>query len=87
MITQNPAFHPITPNIRQVDAFGRYTAGAGYALATSSAFPESWQDSMAFIGGPIGNLLGMYQNMPDGSGYKAINRSSLIASADEVASA
>ncbi len=83
MITQNPAFHPITPNIRQVDAFGRYTAGAGYALATSSAFPESWQDSMAFIGGPTGNLLGMYQNMPDGSGYKAINRSSLIASADE----
>ena len=83
MIADNPAFQPITPNIRQVDAFGRYTAGAGYALATSDRFPESWRDSMAFISGPTGNLLGMYQNIPDGSGYKAINRFSLIASADE----
>ena len=83
MITEDPSFHPITPNIRQVDAFGRYTAGAGYALATSSAFPPAWQDTMAFIGGPTGNLLGMYQHVPDGSGYKALNRSSLIASADE----
>lgn len=83
MITDNPAFHPITPNIRQVDAFGRYTAGAGYALATSDRFPESWRDSMAFIGGPTGNLLGIYQNIPDGSGYKAVNRFALIASVDE----
>ena len=83
MIADKPEFHPITPNIRQVDAFGQYTAGAGYALATSDRFPESWRDSMAFIGGPTGNLLGMYQNIPDGSGYKALNRFSLIASADE----
>jgi uncharacterized protein len=83
MIADHPEFQPITPNIRQVDAFGRYTAGAGYALATSDRFPESWRDSMAFISGPTGNLLGMYQNVPHGSGYKAINRYSLIASADE----
>lgn len=83
MIADHPEFQPITPNIRQVDAFGRYTAGAGYALATSDRFPESWRGSMAFISGPTGNLLGMYQNVPHGSGYKAINRYSLIASADE----
>jgi uncharacterized protein len=83
MITDRPEFHPITPNIRQVDAFGQYTAGAGYALATSDRFPPAWRDTMAFIGGPTGNLLGMYQNLPEGSGYRAVNRFSLIASADE----
>lgn len=83
MIADNPRFHPITPNVRQVDVFGGYTAGAGYALATSANFPEDWRNSMAFIGGPTGNLLGMYRNIPDGSGYRAKNEFSLIASADE----
>lgn len=83
MIADTPAFHPITPNIRQVDVFGGYTAGAGYAFATSNNFPESWRNSMAFIAGPTGNLLGMFKNIPDGSGYRAKNNFSLIASADE----
>jgi len=83
MVADTPAFHPITPNVRQVDVFGGYTAGAGYALATSGNFPESWRSSMAFISGPTGNLLGMYKNVPDGSGYVAKNHFSLIASADE----
>ena len=83
MIADQIAFHPITPNIRQVDAFGQYTAGAGYALATSNNFPPAWRDRMAFIGGPTGNLLGMFDNFRDGSGYQAKNRFNLIASADE----
>jgi len=83
MIADTPTFHPITPNVRQVDVFGAYTAGAGYALATSKNFPESWQNEIAFISGPTGNLLGSYRNVPDGSGYKAINNFSIIASADE----
>jgi uncharacterized protein len=83
MIADSASFHPITPNIRQVDVFGGYTAGAGYAFATSQNFPATWRNSMAFICGPTGNLLGMYQNIPDGSGYLARNRFSLVASADE----
>ncbi len=83
MITDRITFDPITPNIRQVDAFGQYTAGAGYALATSDNFPGPWRDRMAFIGGPTGNLLGIFENVRDGAGYKAINRSNLLASADE----
>ena len=83
MIADTPAFHPITPNVRQVDVFGGYTAGAGYALATSKNFPESWRSSMAFIAGPTGNILGMYKHIPEGSGYRAKNNFSLIASADE----
>jgi putative membrane-bound dehydrogenase-like protein len=83
MIADSPTFHPITPNIRQVDVFGGYTAGAGYALATSDNFPKSWRDTMGFIAGPTGHLLGMYSNTPKGSGYQAKNAYSAIASADE----
>ena len=83
MIADTLRFFPITPNVRQVDAFGNYTAGAGYAFATSGNFPESWRNEVSFIAGPTGNLLGMYRNQPDGSGFKAVNQPSLIASADE----
>ena len=83
MIADSAAFHPVTPNIRQVDAFGNYTAAAGHALATSDAFPPSWRDSMAFVCGPTGHLLGGYRMIPDGSGYRARNAFSLVASADE----
>ncbi|MEM7385547.1 MAG: PVC-type heme-binding CxxCH protein, partial [Verrucomicrobiota bacterium] len=83
MIAPDRSFHPITPNIRQVDAFGNYTAGAGHALATSAAFPESYRDQMAFIGGPTGHLLGMYRLSRDGAGYKAKNAYAFLASVDE----
>ncbi len=83
MIADSTAFHPITPNVRQVDAFGRYTAAAGHALATSDAFPPSWRDRMAFVCGPTGHLLGGYRIEPEGSGYRARNAFSLVASSDE----
>ncbi len=83
MIADTPVFHPITPNIRQVDAWGRYTSGAGYTLATSANFPAAWRDVVSFVCGPTGNLLGSFRNIREGSGYKAINNFSIIASADE----
>ena len=83
MIADNPTFHPITPNIRQVDVFGGYTAGAGFALATSDNFPESFRDRAAFIGGPTGNLLGTYLLDRKGTGFTATNNYSFLASADE----
>ncbi len=83
MIADRANFYPITPNIRQVDAFGLYTAGAGYALATSDNFPPRYRNSIAFIGGPTGNLLGMFEHNREGAGYLATNRYNLIASADE----
>ncbi|MCB1228781.1 MAG: ThuA domain-containing protein [Verrucomicrobiae bacterium] len=83
MIADSPNFHPITPNIRQVDAFGAYTAGAGHALATSANFPEWYRDQVAFVGGPTGDLLGRFRIEKDGSGYRARNAFSFLASADE----
>ena len=64
MIADTPRFYPITPNIRQVDAFNAYTAGCGHAFATSAGFPKAWRDRRAFICGPTGNLLGMYDIRP-----------------------
>ena len=83
MIADNSLFHPITPNIRQVDAIGEYTAGAGFAFANSAGFPESWRGKSAFICGPTGNLLGRFQSSPENSGFKAANQFALVASADE----
>ena len=69
MITESRRFFPITPNIRQVDAFNNYTAGCGHAFATSSGFPASWQNRRAFVCGPTGHLLGMYDIERKGSGF------------------
>ena len=66
-----------------MDAFNNYTAGAGHALATSAAFPESYRDKVAFIGGPTGHLLGKYHLSPTGAGYQAKNGFAFLASADE----
>ncbi len=86
MIADSSTFHPITPNIRQVDVFGGYTAAAGHSFAASDNFPEDWRDRIAFVAGPTGNLLGMYRIDKEGSGYKAKNAFSFLASADEWAS-
>ena len=83
MIAPDRSFHPITPNIRQVDAFNNYTAGAGQTVATSAGFPESFREKVVFIGGPTGHLLGKYHLSRDGSGYKAKNDYAFLASADE----
>ena len=54
MIASSPRFYPITPNIRQVDAFNAYTAGCGHAFATSSGFPESWRNKEhLFVAQPV----------------------------------
>ena len=83
MIADSPYFHPITPNIRQVDAFNAYTAGCGHAFATSAGFPKKYRNGTAFVCGPTGNLLGTYRMEKKGAGYVAKNSFSFVASADE----
>ena len=83
MIADSRYFHPITPNIRQVDAFNAYTAGCGHAFATSAAFPKKYRNGTAFVCGPTGNLLGTYRMEKKGAGYVAKNSFSFVASADE----
>lgn len=83
MVASSPKFHPITSRIRQVDAFGAYTAGAGHAFANSDAFPESWRGNRAFVAGPTGNLLGQYHAQRVGAGFEMKNAFALVASVDE----
>ena len=76
-------FKPITENIRQVDQFGGYTAGAGHALYTARAFPQQWWNKTAFVCGPTGHLVGTFVLRRDGANYASTSPVNLLASDDE----
>jgi uncharacterized protein len=79
----NPLFFPISMDIRQVDQFDRYTAGAGHAFVTSTRMPESYRDKMAFVCEPSGKLVGSFEVSRAGSGFVARQSpNNLYSSAD-----
>ncbi|MGH7471752.1 MAG: PVC-type heme-binding CxxCH protein, partial [Longimicrobiales bacterium] len=69
-------------DVLQVDQFGRYTAGAAHEIYTARAFPEEYWNKMAFVAEPTGHLVGMFELIPNGSGFIAKNRWNLMASRD-----
>ena len=79
-------FTAITENVRQVDQFGGYTAGAGHALYTARTFPQQWWNKTAFVCEPTGHLVGTFVLRRDGAGYKSTSPTNLMASDDEWAS-
>ena len=79
-------FKAITENVRQVDQFGGYTAGAGHALYTARTFPQQWWNKTAFVCEPTGHLVGTFVLHRDGAGYKSSSPTNLLASDDEWAS-
>lgn len=76
-------FNPVTENVRQVDQFGGYTAGAGHALYTARAFPQQWWNKTAFVCGPTGHLVGTFVLRRDGANYTSTSPVNLLASDDE----
>ncbi len=79
----NPIFNPSSADIRQVDQFDRYTAGAGHAFYTAERFPAPWRDKIAFITEGTGKLVGMFEVSQQGAGYKAVQHfNNLYNSAD-----
>ncbi len=79
----NPLFFPMSEDIRQVDQFDRYTAGAGHAVYTASRFPAEYQDRVAFVCGPTGKLVGSFELRRVGGGYRAVQwPNNLFCSAD-----
>ncbi|HMO65853.1 MAG TPA: glycosyl hydrolase, partial [Verrucomicrobiota bacterium] len=54
-IADSQAIYPVTDKVRQVDAHGRYTAGAGHALYTARAFPAEFWNRIAFVAEPTGH--------------------------------
>jgi len=85
-IADTHLFKPITENVRQVDQFGGYTAGAGHALYTARTFPQQWWNRTSFVCEPTGHLVGTFVLRRDGTGYKSTSPNNLIASDDEWAS-
>ena len=74
--------HPNTPNVREVDNMGGYTAAAGHAFMVSDALPPRLQGK-ALVTEPTCKLVGIMDIQPDGGGYKALDGFNLLASTDE----
>lgn len=74
---------PITDKVRQVDAFGGFTAAAGHNFYTARAFPKKYWNNIAFVAEPTGHIL--HQNQPVRKGTDFSDRESfnLMAGADE----
>jgi putative membrane-bound dehydrogenase-like protein len=69
-------------NIMQVDQFGKYTAGTAHEFYTARAFPEEYWNRTAFVAEPTAHLIGMFSYTDNGSGFRAKNRWSFLASRD-----
>ncbi len=74
--------HPITPNFRQVDVFGGYTAAAGSAFIESANLPPRLQ-GRAMVCEPTLKLIALMDVRRDGAGYVARDGFNLVASSDE----
>ncbi len=74
--------HTITPNFRQVDVMGGYTAAAGSNFIYSKQLPPRMQ-GMAMVCEPTMKIVALMDVQPDGAGYVAKDAYNLIASSDE----
>jgi len=77
--------HAITPNTRQVDIFGGYTAAAGSSFIYSRNLPARLQGK-AMVCEPTMKIVALMDVRPDGAGYVAKDGMNLFASTDEWAS-
>lgn len=74
---------PITPNIRQVDVFGGFTAAAGHHFYSARDYPEEYWNKVAFVCEPTGGLVHISKIEKEGAGYIELDGGNLMASSDE----
>ncbi|MFM8334286.1 MAG: PVC-type heme-binding CxxCH protein [Opitutaceae bacterium] len=74
--------HTITPNFRQVDVFGGYTAAAGSAIIHSDNLPARLQGK-AMVCEPTMKVVALFDLRREGAGYAADDAFNLVASSDE----
>ncbi|MCU0324457.1 MAG: ThuA domain-containing protein [Spirosomaceae bacterium] len=74
---------PITSKVRQVDAFGGFTAAAGHNFYTARAFPKKYWNKIAFVAEPTGHVLHQNNMVKKGTDYGDVESFNLMAGADE----
>ncbi len=75
--------HAMTPNLRQVDVVGGFTAAAGHHLYTARNYPKEYWNRIAFINEPTVRVVHNAIIEPDGAGYAEKDGWNLMASSDE----
>ncbi|TCK82632.1 PVC-type heme-binding CxxCH protein [Albibacterium bauzanense] len=75
--------HTLTPNLRQVDVHGGFTAAAGHDFYTARNFPKEYWNRIAFVNEPTGRLTHNAIIERSGAGYKEVDGWNLLASSDE----
>ena len=74
---------PITTKVRQVDAFGGFTAAAGHNFYTARAFPKKYWNKIAFVAEPTGHVLHQNNLVKKGTDFFDKESFNLMAGADE----
>lgn len=75
--------HAMTPNLRQVDVLGGFTAAAGHHLYTARNFPKEYWNRIAFVSEPTVRLTHNAIIEPSGAGFVEKDGWNLLASSDE----
>lgn len=75
--------HPLTPNLRQVDVVGGFTAAAGHHFYTARNYPKEYWNRVAFVTEPTVRLVHNAIIEPDGSGFTEVDGWNLMAGSDE----
>lgn len=77
------AMAPLTPNVRQVDVFGGFTAASGFNLYTARTYPQEYWNRIALVGEPTGGVLHRAILEKQGAGFVEKDGWNLMAGADE----
>ncbi len=75
--------HTMTPNIRQVDVVGGFTAAAGHHFYTARSFPQSYWNRIAFVCEPTMRVIHNAVVEPGGAGFVERDGWNMLASSDE----
>lgn len=75
--------HSMTPNLRQVDVVGGFTAAAGHHFYTARSFPKTYWNRVAFVCEPSMRVVHNALIEPKGAGFAEKDGWNLLASSDE----
>ncbi len=75
--------HTLTPNLRQVDVFGGFTAAAGHHFYTARNFPREYWNRIAFVNEPTARLVHRAVIERSGAGFREKDGWNFLASSDE----